>query len=180
MAGLLRQLRRRPFLRSVSLRMPAPRQGKGWPWSLLDSTSDSPPPLPSPPLPSPPLPSPPLPSPPPPLLSAPTAFPYSVTTTEDEDNLSFTEMVLRSAEKVYTGPCGIELYLPVYFNCFSSPPLLLSSFPSSQATHVVKDSLVTNDPRRLTLEEKRREADGILKHILPCNAVLHIAFPIHR
>ena len=36
----------------------------------------------------------------PPLLSAPAAFPYSVSSTEDEDNLSFTEMVRRSAEKV--------------------------------------------------------------------------------
>lgn len=35
-----------------------------------------------------------------PLLSAPAAFPYSVTSAEDEDNLSFTEMVRRSAEKV--------------------------------------------------------------------------------
>ena len=30
----------------------------------------------------------------------PAAFPYSVSSTEDEDNLSFTEMVRRSAEKV--------------------------------------------------------------------------------
>ena len=122
MAGLLRQLGRRPFLRSVSLRMPAPRQGKGWPWSLLDSTSDSPS-LPSPPLPS------------PPLLSAPTAFPYSVTTTEDEDNLSFTEMVLRSAEKVHNmlhrTVVTSLVQLPLLFSSplllSSSPPLLLSS-----------------------------------------------------
>lgn len=51
---------------------------------------------------------------------------------------------------------------------------------AKKATHIVKDNLVANDKRRLPEADKRRDVEGILSLILPCNAVLHIAFPIHR
>lgn len=72
----------------------------------------------------------------------------SLSATVDEDDLPFTDMVLKFAEK---------------------------------ATEIVKEKLIVEDKRpRMTDEQKRVEVEGILNLILPCNAVLHVAFPIHR
>ena len=50
-----------------------------------------------------------------------------------------------------------------------------------QATEIVQEKLIMEDKRpRITDEQKRVEVEGILNLILPCNAVLHVAFPIHR
>lgn len=49
-----------------------------------------------------------------------------------------------------------------------------------QAIGLVEDKVVNDDKRGISDAEKREQVRGILGLILPCNAVLHIAFPIHR
>ena len=56
--------------------------------------------------------------------------------------------------------------------------LLYHPFPS-QALPIVCDKLVEEDKRSVPVEQKRRDVEGILRVILPCNHVLHVMFPIH-
>ncbi len=49
-----------------------------------------------------------------------------------------------------------------------------------QATHIAHKSIVEADKRRIPDEEKSNTVADVLKLILPTNAVLHIAFPLHR
>ena len=41
-------------------------------------------------------------------------------------------------------------------------------------------SIVQQDKRRLADDVKERRVSDVLSLILPCNAVLHVAYPIHR
>ena len=45
---------------------------------------------------------------------------------------------------------------------------------------LAQKSIIENDKRPLSQESKAERASDVLGLILPCNAMLHIAFPIHR
>ena len=83
----------------------------------------------------------------------------------DDDQLPFSEMVLKFADKVKL------CYLSWKCNC---------TMCCIQATHIAQRSIVAADKRRIPEEDKQARVSDVLKLILPNNAVLHIAFPIHR
>ncbi len=49
-----------------------------------------------------------------------------------------------------------------------------------QATNLVEEKIVSEDKRKIGDDEKLAQVRGIMGLILPCNAVLHVAFPIIR
>lgn len=49
-----------------------------------------------------------------------------------------------------------------------------------KATHIAQKRIVESDKRNISGEEKSNRVADVLKLILPSNAVLHLAFPIHR
>ncbi len=49
-----------------------------------------------------------------------------------------------------------------------------------QATHIAQKSIVEADTSRVPEEVKSARVSDVLGLILPSNAVLHIAFPLHR
>lgn len=53
-------------------------------------------------------------------------------------------------------------------------------FMHLQAAHRSRETLIEADKRPIPREQKAVQVEGILGLILPCNAVLHLAFPIHR
>ena len=55
-----------------------------------------------------------------------------------------------------------------------------SNDPPVQATHLVKEKLVSEDRSKKSLAEKEAKVEGILKQIISVNATLHVSFPIHR
>ena len=99
-------------------------------------------------------------------FSPPSSSYSTAPTVDDEDNLSFNDMVLKFSDKASRK--SLEGFFIKFLFLFFS-----------QATKIVVNKLLKED-KKVPMSDRQNFIEGVLQLILPCNHVLHVSFPIHR